>query len=139
MAEGIIEGWLMGSTATVDASQGMHGTSAGGGTGVVVWAIGDTLHNCVMKGGNLGVVGVKSHLIFDNKRGGGVLEQLPVANPNLQHHQTMSFTRSLDPVAGPSRRRAPLDQPGAPPLLPSGGAPAISGPVKINYFLAINS
>ena len=23
-----------------------------------------------------------------NKRGGGVLEQLPVANPNLQHHQT---------------------------------------------------
>lgn len=65
MAEGIIEGWLMGSTATVDASQGMHGTSVGGGTGVVVWAIGDTLHNCVMQGGNLGVVGVKSHSVVD--------------------------------------------------------------------------
>ena len=75
MAEGIIEGWLMGSTATVDASQGMHGTSVGGGTGVVVWAIGDTLHNCVMQGGNLGVVGVKSHSVVEE-----------VLSPSLYSH-----------------------------------------------------
>ena len=56
-----------------------------------------------------------------------------------RYSSTVSFTRFLGPVAGPSRRRAPRGQPGAPPLLPSGGAPVISGPVKINYFLAIYS
>ena len=56
-----------------------------------------------------------------------------------RYSSAVSFTRSLGPVAGPSRRRAPRGQPGAPPLLPSGGAPVISGPVKINYFLAIYS
>ena len=53
-----------------------------------------------------------------------------------RYSSTVSFTRFLGPVAGPSRRRDPVGQPGAPPLLPSGGAPVISGPVKINYFLA---
>ena len=56
-----------------------------------------------------------------------------------RYSSTVSFTRFLGPVAGPSRRRDPVGQPGAPPLLPSGGAPVISGPVKINYFLAIYS
>ena len=56
--------------------------------------------------------------------------------PATCHHpRIVSSTRSLDPVAGLSRRRAPLGQPGGAPLLLSGGAPVISRPVKINYFL----
>ena len=47
-----------------------------------------------------------------------------------RYSSTVSFTRFLGPVAGLSRRRDPVGQPGAPPLLPSGGGVDEFWPVK---------